>query len=376
MRKNWQLPLLLLLLAAFFMACFRIEVMQQDRGYSREAMLNPWLAAGRLLEKEGLKVRFAPDYARLPARARVLVLATPLGYLDAGEQLALMNWVKAGGHLVLALQNEGGVAGDSTDAGLGKALDVRLRRQKPDLEASRELAREPRLQPTQVAGEGTLQTHFNPWTYLQAGKLAPDWQVRDRHGSHALRFALGQGRITVLSDLDWMDNRDLGEGDHAALLWRVVDALPGDEVWLVHGSQRPSLLALIWEAASRFLIALALLVLAWLWAASRRFGPPLSVLPAERRRLSEHLEASGRYLARHGGLNVIFDASRQRLLAQVQRRHPQWRRLPSPELARQLAARARIESGAVQRLLEGDAPDHLLQLAVDIRLINRLRKAL
>jgi hypothetical protein len=374
--SRFRLPLLVLLLTILGALCFTVETTKHESGYSREALFNPWLAAGRVLEKNRLRVRFAPEYTQLPEHARVLVLATPLQYLDRAEQRVLLEWVKQGGHLVAELQDVGGDDDEGSDM-LVRELEVRLGEHEFDdkaIEQVRQDLKNPRT--LLLANEGTLQARFDPDYFLAPGQRQPQWVARDKYGAHAMRFQMAHGRITVTSDLAWMHNRHLGDDDHAALLWRVVDAQPGDEVWLIHGSERPSLLALIWEQASLFLLALAVGVLAWLWAASRRFGPLQTADNTRSRRLAEHLEAAGRYLLRHGGLQLLFDSSRQRLLGHVQRRHPQWRRLPTAQLAEQLAQRAQIESGAVLRLLETDEPGHILQFAADIRLINRLRKAL
>ncbi|MDF2445035.1 MAG: hypothetical protein K0S46_271 [Moraxellaceae bacterium] len=373
--KRWRLPLLFVLLGVFFAACFTIETQERELGMSREARLNPWLAAGRVLERNRVTVRFAPEYVRLPPRARVLVLATPLEYLDAAEQRDLLDWVKRGGHLVTELQDDSD-DGETSASLLARELDVRLVVRELDDKELAAMAEERSLRATTLQGDGVLQAGFDHDLSLRHGKQQPLWQAADRYGAHALRFTVGQGRITVVSDLYWMQNRRLDDGDHAGLLWRVVDARAGDQAWLVHGTERPSLLSLLWEQAAPFFIALAVFIAAWLWSVSRRFGPLLGTEAAPRRRLAEHLEAAGRYLMRHGGLKTLFDSSRQRLLAHVQRRYPQWRRLPPAELAEHLAERARIESAAVLRLLETGEPKHILQFAADIRLINRLRKAL
>ena len=126
------LPLILLaLLAAALAASFTLEKRDRDLGYGREAQLNPWLAAGRLLEMRGLVVRFAPAYSHLPPRAKIIVLATPLELLDAKEQLALLNWVRTGGHLVTGLQrvSHADAASDESDL-LYTTLDVKLREQE------------------------------------------------------------------------------------------------------------------------------------------------------------------------------------------------------------------------------------------------------
>ena len=375
--KRWQ-PLLLLLLAVLIaLACFTVETRTRSTGPTLEALLDPWLGAARLLERRRLVVETAPDYGGLPPRTDVLVLATPLDYLDEQEREALLDWVRDGGHLVTALPEEA-IAGRATERGgvLGALLDLRLREGAPDRDAparGRPGASTPNLV---VTPGGSLAVSLQARRRLAAGPGRVLWQARDHQGLVGLRRPLERGQVTVLSDLRWFENDRLGNGDHAGLFWSALDARPGARVLLVPGIERPSLLHLAWQRAAPLLVALALFVLAWLWQATRRFGPLRAGPPAARRRLAEHLEATGHYLLRQGGLARLHAASRARLLAQVQRRHPQWRSLPPAQLAAQLAARARLERGAVERVLAAPPPDHLPQFAADIRLLNRLRKAL
>lgn len=371
---RWRTPLIVLALLALALACFTVETRSRAAGPSREALLNPWLAAARVLEGRGLQVESTPEYGGLPARAQAMVMATPLDYLDREEQDELLAWVRDGGHLVTTLSPDL-EAEDEEPGVLGLLLDVSQQTRDLSDDERRALVKQP-LRALHLQPGGLLQARLDARYSLQHGRIAPRWQASDRFGLHAARFNLGRGRITVLTDLDWMHNRRLGTGDHAGLLWAVVDAPASTRLWLVPGVERPSLLELLWQRAAWPLLALALFVLAWLWAATRRFGPLLPALPPARRRLAEHLEATGRYLLHHGGLPSLYDASRQRLLAQVQRRHPQWRGLSPVLLAEQLARRAQLESAAVERVLTAPAPDHLPQFAADIRLLNRLRKAL
>lgn len=376
--KRWRPLLQVLLLVAIALACFTVETRTRPTGPGMEALLNPWLAAARVLERHGLTVETEPDYGGVPPRTDVLVLATPLDYLDEPAREALLDWVRGGGHLVTVLAEDAQGA-DAGEAGgvLGKLLDLRLRERKPAAADLRDAsARGAVPMNLVVVPEGSLRADLPPLRRLEAGPGRVLWQARDRHGLVGLRRPLGRGEVTVLCDLGWFVNGRIGSGDHAGLFWSALDARPGLRVQMVPGIERPSLLQLAWQRAWPLLVALAVFVLAWLWQATRRFGPLQPGPAAERRRLAEHLEATGRYLLRHGGLARLQAASRARLLAQVQRRHPQWRGLPPAALAAQLAARARLEPGAVERVLATDAPDHLPQFAADIRLLNRLRKAL
>ncbi len=391
--KRW-LPLLImaLVLAAFF-AGFTLEEQERDTGQSSEARMNPWLGAGRLLEKQGQKVRFAPRYGSLPRHADVIVLATPPEYLDVGEQQALLGWVKQGGHLVTELQTVSSAEETPDDSDLlYKILGVQLHDAAEEQDAGSApsspanpaasapaptaKAAPPRYLPTRIADEGEIRSTLDADYFLRYGARKPAWIIHSGERAHALRFALERGHITVLSDLLWMHNRELANADNAALLWRVVNAQAGQTVWLIHGEQRPSLFSLLLEHAAPLLKAVALFVLVWLWQVSRRFGPLQAPRENPRRRLGEHLEASGRHLMQHGAVATLREASRQRLLTQVQRQHPQWRRLPAEKLAQHLGERAHVESAAILRVLGTSTPDNLLQFAADIRLLNRLRKAL
>lgn len=381
LQRYWPL-LLTLLIAALLLACFTLEKSERDAGYSQEAQLNPWLAAGHLLEKRGMRVRFSPHYNRLPAQADVIVLATPPDLLGQQEQAKLLAWVESGGHLIV--EPSGVDNSDDPDEArelLRRWLEVRLQKNEGASDAGSRFLNigQPGgsldLRTVQMDKEGRLQAGFNPRFFLQAGRLVPAWSVSDENGTHAMRFQIGSGSITVLSDSQWIHNHMLERADHGALLWRVVNAKAQDEVWLIHGQDRPSLFAVLRENAAPLLLAVAIFVLAWLWQASRRFGPVHRLPTDNRRRLAEHLEASGRFLFRQDALDMLFNASRERLQKQIQRQHPQWRQLPLERQALHLAERSGIEKGAILRLLSEPAPTHILQFAADIRLINRLRKA-
>ncbi len=380
LQRYWPL-LAALLIAALLLACFTLEKSERDAGYSQTAQLNPWLAAGQLLEKRGMRVRFSPYYNRLPAQADVIMMATPPGLLGQQEQTKLLAWVENGGHLIV--EPSGVDHGDDPDEArelLRRWLDVRLQKNEDGSENVSSFLNigQPGaldLRNVQMDKEGRLQAGFSPRFSLKAGRLSPAWSVSDENGAHAMRFQIGSGNITVLSDIRWIHNHMLERADHGALLWRVVNASAEDEVWLIHGQDRPSLFAVLRENAAPLLLAVGIFVLVWLWQASRRFGPVHQLPEDNRRRLSEHLEASGRFLFRQDALGMLFNASRERLQKQIQRQHPQWRQLPLERQALHLAERSGIEQGAILRLLSEPAPTHILQFAADIRLINRLRKA-
>lgn len=365
-----RLPLAMLLLLVLGLACFTVREVPRDAGMSREAQLNPWLALTRLLEGRGLTVAASPAYTRLPTRTDLIVLAPAMETLPLEARDALLRWVRAGGHLVVA------ASGSGDERQWLSALGLRVHRLDGPQAEAEAVPAFPELpwHLLEIPGEGRLRGQLPAALTLHADS-AVDWAVRDRLGWRALRLRLGAGALTLTTSLQPLHNRQIGNGDHAALAWRLLDARPGLRVLLVHGEARPSLWHLLLAQAGPFFAALALSLAVWLWQSGQRLGPLAPAAPPPRRRLAEHLEASGRYLARLGRRDLLIAASRQRLLADVARRHPHWRHLPAPALAEALGRRAGLEPAAIARMLQ-DTPDHLPQLAADLRLIQRLRKAL
>lgn len=363
-------PLLItVLVLAVGAACFTVRESTRDGGISREARLNPWLALGQLLERRGLTVAASPAYTRLPARTDTIVLASPLEQLALPARNALEDWMAGGGHLVLRATG----SADEQKWLAALELDLRSTRQEQAPVTPWNLP-QTGAQALDIPDEGRLQGRLHGPLLLDSEDGAA-WGVRDPKGWRVLRQPFGDGQLTLATGFDFLHNREIGDADHAALAWRLLDAEAGQRVLLVHGEDRPPLLALLLDVATPFFAALALFIAVWLWHAGQRFGPLAPAAPLPRRRLSEHLEAAGRHLHRLGRQDLLLEAGRQRLLADVQRRHPQWRRLPAAELAAELGRRAGIEPGAILRVLT-HTPDHLPQLAADLRLIHRLRKAL
>lgn len=369
MKLGRLLSALGLLLLVAGIACLELRKTQSsDPVYSDEARYNPMLAAGQLLERMGLRVRYEPEYVGLPKQAQTLVLGTPLYLLDEDEQRKLLQWVANGGHLVTEAMSVWEDEEEEDDDLLRKILGVHL--------YETEAPKKPGPDWVQIPGEGSLRAHFDPSYHLEPGRQAPVWRLSSPAGDHVERYRYDRGHITVLSDTSWLDNTFLQQLDHGAVFWRVIDGHRGDLVWIIYNDKRPPLLTLIWQAAAPALLAAGLWILVWVWSASRRFGPAHPLQVARYRRLSEHLEACGRYWRHASGLPLLYNASRHRLLAEVHRRHPQWRKLPAEELAREISRRAGLEGPAVARVLVEPAPVQLLQFATDIRLMNRLRKAL
>src|SRR5947208_1017200 len=100
------LILAVVLLAAGFWFRSAYEPVQEDveAGYRGPARLNPFLAAERLYTRLGVQAHTLPGAARpLPAPDQALLVLSRRRALSAAELRDLLDWVRRGGRLVIAL---------------------------------------------------------------------------------------------------------------------------------------------------------------------------------------------------------------------------------------------------------------------------------
>jgi hypothetical protein len=289
---------------------------------------NRFYAMERLLTRLGAQAHSVPELSDLPAQLdgnAALLLSLPSYVLTPTQTAALLNWVAAGGHLLLGVDQtyEPGRGDDL----LLDALQVRV--WQADKWSETPLQFEP------TSGKPALQVQFQSLYYLQAQGLEAIRQAADSQGNRLLQYSWGQGWVTVLSDLDPFTNDRLAEYDHADLLWALVGDRPA--VWLQYRPRVPSLLQLLWTYAWMPLLGLLLTLAAAIRTYSYRLGPLLLTRTEERRSLLEHLQAGGRFLWRHNTQAVLLEAVRQRLTARLERRWPHWQQLNPAEQTQRLA---------------------------------------
>ncbi len=349
--------LLLLLLALlgwgshWFFDNHRWEVLETRVGVSVEARRNPWLAAERFLRGLGRSVESQSGrhlLLRPPAADGVLIVKRLGRVLPPDREQALIDWVRAGGHLVVG-------AGDRADAGAA-AL-----RERFGVELGVVDWGEPEEGEEEDCGclarfhypgfSEPLQAEFSPNRYLAGGDPPPDWWIDNPSGAQLLQMVVGRGRLTLLTETEWLDNETIGERDHALLLTLLVGEAPA--VWLVYSGDQPGVLTLIWTKAPYLVLAGLLLTGLLLWRSGRRSGPLLAAPPPVRRDLLEHLQAAAEYAWRLDRAQGLLGGSRRRLLQDWQRRHPGLARLDRAERSAWIAERCGLAAAAVERALYG-----------------------
>ena len=113
-----------------------------------------------------------------------------------------------------------------------------------------------------------------------------------------LEIKRGSGLITLAANLDFIENAAIDDYGHAEFFWHLLHGLhpQPQNVWLIHQDDLPPLWKLLWERAWSLLLTLALGIPLGILALSPRFGPLQAAPTPERRRILEHIHASGRFM--------------------------------------------------------------------------------
>lgn len=328
-------------------------------GFRGEARDDPWFAAKRLLARMELRVGRAksiPELNRLPADG-TLVLPRRLASVDRDAQLRLLAWVEGGGHLVVEGENPGQPDPLLDALGIGrKALGARTRAAaKADAEPSKKSdaarRRVPRYATATLPGApAPMRVEVGLWRTLEAKDAR--FALAEAEATWLVHLERGAGRVTAITDLSFANNQSLRRRDHAEFLWQLVRLAPQRaSVTFFHSPKKLSVLDWLREHAWAVLAAGAVLLAAWLWRIVPRFGPVAPDPEPARRRLLDHLRASGRFQWSSGGAQALAEAAREAALRRVARAHPDFAALGAAEREARLAAQFGLSPEGVRRVL-------------------------
>jgi hypothetical protein len=313
-------------------------------GFSGEAARNPLLAFQRLVERMGLKTALTTRPADLESAeaGATLILARNRQGMAALRAERIQQWVAGGGHLIVEAEPPDdpdplldvlGVArGEPSSREAAKPLDIRL----PGAPAALRVVM-PVMDLTNSVGSGA-------------------YSARGDGGAAVLDFAYGSGRVTVLASFAFMRNEHIGEHDHAAFAWELVQLAPRTSAVLIATRfERPSLTEWLAREARWPLFAACALLVLWLWRISRRFGPVQPPAEPQRRRLLDHLRASGRFLWATHSAPRLLAAAREACLAKIARTRPGLAELPAAERSARLAQLTEIPREDIELAFDGAA---------------------
>ncbi len=372
------LVLVLLLLFVGMWLSQRIERVTEEKyvGYQGEARYNPLLAAQRLLKKMHIDVKAVhhlPNIEHSLQQGDVLFLIQSHRPLSASKSKALLAWVARGGHALLVsntLHNQQNFVADPTLESLQvEQFDLGL-----DTEAVRQAG------PVAVKlNKNSFHVNFHPDYILSLSETSKDGSIVLRH---LLHLGHGEGDVTLLTDAWFLHNARIGELDHAAFFWALLNLQQRPQrVWLVYplsknlvdsaetrrkptqggycedcedsefAAQTPPLWQILWKNVWYVMISLLTLLLFALWRATRRFGSLLAPPSEQRRSLLEHIEASGEFFWRSGQANQLLRGLRQSVFKDLQRQHPAWLNLSHADISQRIGQHCAMAPDKVSQSL-------------------------
>lgn len=335
MNARVLVPVALLALAVlgaiWFLQNFEQMPVKERVGPSGEARVRDFLAAERFAERMGLparELRSLVDLDSLPAGG-VLLLPNRRQAIDSPRITRLLTWVQAGGHVIAEAEFPGvddpllGAAGVSRET---RAIQVK---------------------PLVAEVDGRRLTVFFPGRTALRTAAKPRLQIADQ----LVTVARGKGFVTVASSLEFARNDSIGRNDHAELLWQLLTLTPARGLQVFFRPERLSLWSFLTSHALPALLAAFLLLALWLWRIAPRFGPVPADPPPARRRLLDHLRASGRYFWTQGLRGRLAVAARDAALRRLARAQPDFAVASAAEKAARLVALAAVPLEDAQRFI-------------------------
>jgi hypothetical protein len=278
------------------------------------------------------ELRALPELDTLPAGG-VLLLPHQRQALNAERMGAILRWVERGGHLLV----------EAEPLSVPDALLDLVGAQREDGE----------VLPKPIVFD-LPQTGRKLTVSMTSGMklVAPQARVRLRIGDRLMSLERGRGMVTIASTLQFARNRSIGANDHAELLWQLLQSTPGRALVVYFRPEQLSLWNFLKENAAPALAAGAVLLALWVWSIAPRFGPVAPDLPPGRRRLLDHLRASGRYYWARGLRSRLVVAARDAALRRLTRAQPDFATASQVERAARLSSLIQISKEDAARFID------------------------
>lgn len=327
--RPWVAPVVVLALivlgAAWFLTTYERVPDKQWVGATGEARRDPFLAAQRFAARMGMparQVRALPGLDKL-APDGVLLLPARRQAIDPRRLARIVSWVEGGGHLIVEAELVGVSDPLLDQLGLQRRGATERAFKAPAVETAR---------------GRKLKVSLFGRTLLQLPPGAVVFSAGGQDGVVIASLERGRGMVTAAGSLGFARNSLIGVEDNAEFFWYLLELAPAKELQVYLRQERLSLWSFLKQHAAPVLLATVALLALWLWRIGPRFGPVLPDAPPARRRLLDHMRASGRYYWTRGLRSRLVVGARDAALRHVARAHPDFAAGTADERAARLAS--------------------------------------
>lgn len=402
------------LLVAWFFKNHQAVEKEMRTGMSKQARSNDLLAAEFFLNNNGIPAesRSGRDLLiDLPPTQDTLLISDLGASLNQERLEALLQWMRGGGHILTTANRYWDEDSQRSGNRLLDELNIRLvtteslladedesdeatnaKQQRPETEDGFSKLLDNAIStiehdPVDISLENgeRIKLHFNGNRSLQDIDGIAHYSAGGAVATHVLDINVGEGRLTVFSDNEFMQNpiafvligrslekyhNSIADHDNAYFLWYILGS--SKKVWLMYSIDAPELSELLWAQAYAACISFIVLLLFWLWWQRNRFGPLHGKLDPPRRNLLEHLLMSANYAWRQDKAQRLFAQNREHIKQGLIAKHPQLRQLSPEEQCLRLAELSELSQQQAHQALYSDwrSERELIQLT---HLLQKLR---
>lgn len=420
MMRDRYFVVLLALMLPFFCGCSgHWEEMEKTLGYKGKARVNPFLAAERMLGALGHDVLSVKSITELPPRDAVMFLSGESD-LSSGRARQLLRWVANGGRLIYCL--EGARAYNDFQVQYGSIISALLLEEERDpilgqfgvgvmkrlpleeFKPRRQKTKNASKTPAKKSDEKSATDDESEDEQWSANPIDVDWcgqhyrlalggrlnlilkrKLRTGEASAGLKnesLALflkhGRGSVTLLPHARPLRNHWIGEHDHARWLASLVGTTGKSKVVFV-AAMSGSFFTLLWQHGWMAIVALAVLLLFWLWQQMPRFGPLMEVEVDATRHFASHIGALGEFFWHMKYGSLLVDSARDAVWERVRERHrslDDGSRKIGDALAEKIACCTGLSHKRVVAAFEVPAPDSAHPFINLMRDLQTIRRAL
>ena len=349
----------------YFLANFKRVTKERDLPMQGEARYNPLYALKLSLRAMGQQVeshaRFDFNSLQLKPGDTLLLYSPPNG-LSEDQIKQILAWIENGGHLIISspslifqtddvtIFTELGISPGSTDEDCFSSLAVNPKNSSA------------------FCGD-LFYVDDTEWYSALHGDIDSGFSLG--------RMAWGDGGITIVSSLNFMNNFELKENGARQLTYQILaDSIGKGRFHLIYDTDISPLWLLILKHGWTLLVPSLVLLFAWLIYCSQRFGPLQASPNPDRRALLEHISATGEYMFHRQLGHELHLAVLNMFTTRLRRRDPMTAALTGEAQIQALAERSKIDP---QKIRQAFKPGSLRQkenffnsIATLIQLRNQL----
>ncbi len=306
---TWVISIIVIIIGGYlywFYSNFDKVTIETDIGASKEAKANPFFAAEKFLESVGKMTDSQKNYSILNQKLKpydTLIIESSRVGLSTEKRQRIKDWISSGGHLIL-------LATELYDDDLGTSRDVFLDdlgvRLYENSASSWDLDREENLTKVTFKNiEVQTKIFFDYNYYLQDASGDASFIGGNDYSDFFVQYDYDKGMITIVTDMNIWKNNLIDDYDHAMFLYQLVGG--AENVWFLYNTVQPSLLSIMADLIPMVIISFVLMLVAILFSASWRKGPPKNDDLRVQREIMQHIEAAGEFSYRNDSGKVLVE---------------------------------------------------------------------